>query len=220
MKRVKKFQFGNVLPEITVTAINVSKLKNRGAKDFARALNRQRLSLMKRYNLSNQAYADLSKFAMNIGNKESGLGGGISYNIRKRLPDNLIQFGKRLFRGKPGAISRGYTQIKYASDINNPQLKREYDELGVTEDNLSEDPNSMANATIARAVFNRNYLNSKKGVKNYHWSDGKLIPEDLAMAMYWNRGKLTDYANPNPSDPETSGASGYARRFTHQKVIQ
>jgi hypothetical protein len=72
----------------------------------------------------------------------------------------------------------------------------------------------MAKATITRLQFN------KKSLKPvYHYSDGEEIPSDVAQAMYWNRGRLTDGKNPNITDLDAGGATGYARRFVNQKIL-
>ena len=54
----------------------------------------------------------------------------------------------------------------------------------------------------------------------YHYSDGEEIPSDVAQAIYWNRGRLTDGKNPNITDLDVGGATGYARRLVNQKVIK
>jgi len=185
---------------------------------------------MQRYDLSDKDYNDFEKFAINIGQRESSLGEGKSYNLREIMPESGRRLAKAVWRGLINGkgfsdqynapLSRGLTQIKYANDIKNPELAKEYNELGITDDNLQSDYDAMAKATIARAVHNRNFLNSKKGVNNYHYSNGVTIPFDSAMAIYWNRGRLTDYANPHPDNTDVGGATGYVRRYEHQKIIK
>ena len=217
---IPKAQKGTELPEVTVTAINPTKFKKGSeARKFVNSLNSNRNQLMKKYNINDQTYSDLSKFAVNIAQRESGLGEGTSYTLRKYIPDGIIHLGKTIVRGSDAPLSRGLTQIKYESDIKDPDLKKEYDYFGINDQNLASNYDKMAQATIARAIINKRNLNSQKGINNYHYSNGELIPEDVALAMYWNRGKLTDYANPHPSNLDVGGATGYARRFQNQKKI-
>ena len=217
---IPKAQEGIELPEVTITAINPNRFeKGSEARAFTNALNSNRQQLMKRYNLSDQQYADLSKFAINIAQKESGLGGGTSYTLRKYIPEKILHLGKKIIRGSDTPLSRGLTQIKYNGDIKDSDLKKEYDYFGITDKNLIDNYDKMTQATIARAVINKRNLNSKKGISNYHYKNGQLIPEDVALALYWNRGKLTDYANPDPSNLNVGGATGYARRFQNQKIL-
>lgn len=207
--KLLKAQQGNVLPEVTITATNPEHGKTTRGKWFVRALNQNRNEMMKRYNLSDQEYADLSRFAVNIANRESKLGSGPSYLSREIIPDKIIALGKKVLRGQESAPSRGLTQIKYNDDIKDPRLKREYDKLGITDKGLGTSFDQMAKATVARAIINQKSL----GDKTYHYSDGTQIPAYTALAMYWNRGRLTDYLNENPSNPEVGGVTGYARRF-------
>lgn len=99
-------------------------------------------------------------------------------------------------------------------DVKNPELRYIYEDEEITDENLQTDPEAMARATIARLQFNKKSLQPK-----YHYKDGEEIPSDVTQAIYWNRGKLTDYLNPNITDLNAGGATGYARRFVNQKVI-
>lgn len=243
---IPKAEDGIVLPEITVTAINPND-KNLGedGKNFIRGLNNNRNHFMQKYGITDQEYADAAALAVNLAQRESGLGSGLSYNVRRFVPDSLLHIGKSIVRREPkvgaaknllrfalnpiegtmtalskytdgqtGELSRGLTQIKYQQDIKNPELKELYDSERITEENLTTDPEAMAKATITRLQFNKKSLKPK-----YHYTDKTEIPSDVVQAIYWNRGKLTDYLNPNITDLNAGGATGYARRFVNQKVI-
>ena len=73
----------------------------------------------------------------------------------------------------------------------------------------------MARATVERLLYNKKKLNN-----TYHYSNGEQIPSHVAQAIYWNRGKLTDYLNPNITNLDAKGATAYARRFVNQKVVK
>lgn len=212
---IPKAEGGMELPEVTVTAINPNRegISEEG-KQFIMGLNNNRNHFMQKYNMSDEQYADVSKLAVNLAQRESTLGSGKSYQVRKFIPDSIIGLGKQILRGNSGYPSRGLTQIKYQQDIKNPELKQLYDEEGITDDNLQDSPEKMAAATVTRLMFNKKSLKPK-----YHYSDGEEIPSDVAQAMYWNRGRLTDGANPNITNLDVGGATGYARRFVNQKVI-
>lgn len=210
---------GQMLPEVTVTAINPKVADSKEGHDFIMALNNNRNYLMKKYNLTDNQYADLSRFAVNIASKESGLGSGILYNMKKHTPDSMLALGKIVLRGDPGVPSRGITQIKYQSDIKDPMLKKEYDELGITDKGLETDPNIMAKATIARTMRGDIQLRTGNNRKPYTYSDGTIIPQNTARAILWNMGRLTSGKNAPTSNPDVGGATGYARRFEHQSVL-
>lgn len=202
---------------ITVTAINPN--KNDGdsnTKKFITALNDNRGGLMQKFGLTDQEYADLSKFAVNIAQRESQLGHSVLYKAKKWIPDAVMDFGKKFGRGRPSPPSRGITQIKYQADIQNPEYKKVYDQLGISDHKLQYDYDTMAKATIARAVLNAKHL----GNNTYHYSDGTEIPQEEAWAIYWNRGKLTDNINQPPSNLEADGPAGYIRRYNNQKVVK
>ena len=168
--------------------------------------------------MTDQEYADQANLAINLASKESNFGQGwrgLSYNFRKNSPDSWIQWGKEVFRDKSSAVSRGLTQIKYADDVKKyPDLKKQYDDLGVTEQGIKHNPKIAALATIARINHNEKSLRTKK-----HWSDGTPIPWDVQHAIFWNREKLTDRLNPNPAGKvDADSASGFAQRFIEQKV--
>ena len=210
---------GQMLPEVTVTAINPKVADSKEGHDFIMALNNNRNYLMKKYNLTDNQYADLSRFAVNIASKESGLGSGIFYNMKRHAPDSMLALGKRVLRGNSGVPSRGITQIKYQSDIRDPMLKKEYDELGITDKGLETDPNIMAKATIARTMRGDIQLRTGNDGKPYTYSDGTIIPQNTARAILWNRGRLTSGKNAPTSNSDVGGATGYARRFEHQSVL-
>lgn len=219
-KLIKKFQNpATTLPEVQVTAINPSRFAfGSTAYDYATALNNSRTKLMNEFNLSDQDYTDLSKFALNLAQRESSLGKRPSYLIRQVTPDSVIHLGKMLLRGKDSGNSRGVTQIKYKDDITeNENLANLYSKYGIKESNLGTDPEKMAQATIIRAIDVKNQL----GNNPYHYTNGETIPQDVSMAMYWNRGKLTDYANPAPSQPHSSdSATAFGETFNKNKIIK
>ena len=220
-KLISKAQQGTMLPEVTVTSINVN--KHAGSpqhRKFIRALNSNRNEFMKKYNLSDQEYADLSKFALNLTGAESS--NGYDRNVFKRTyiyPDWMIHLGKLLKRGKDSANSRGLTQIKYDDDIKNPDLQKYYIDLGITGRNIKYDPDSMARATLGRTLWIQDQLKKQYGDQSIHYADGTEMPQEIAQYLYWNRGKVTDRANGNPETGSTTGAANQIKYYNSRKNI-
>lgn len=218
---IPKYQNAGNLPEVTVTGISTKRFdKNSDAYKFAKALNENRGLLMQMYNLSDAQYSDLSKFAINMGNRETGLGKNIYYNLKKIIPDQVLSLGKTIMRGKDSPSSRGLTQIKYGQDIEtNPWLKEQYSRFGINDSNLQNDFNKMAQATIIRTINNNSILQKNNNGNQYRYSDGTNIPNDEALAIYWNRGKLTNRLNPNPQYNNDS-VSKHIQKFRKRKIVQ
>lgn len=208
------------LPEVTVTGINTKRFVNNDADAFSKALNDNRNLLMQTYNLSDDEYAKLSKLALNLASRETELGKGISYNVRRVLPDQTLHLIKSMVRKNDSPISRGLTQIKYDQDVKNvPWLKEQYNKFGINDSNLQNNFDKMALATVIRSIYNNKILQKNNKGKQYEYSDGTNIPGDEAAAIYWNRGKLTNKLNPNPSNSNDS-VSKYIQKFRTRKIIQ
>ena len=218
---IPKAQGGNVLPEVTVTGIDVNKhAKTPQHRQFIQTLNNDRNYFMRKYHLSDQQYADLSKFALNLTSAESD--GGRDRNVFKRTyiyPDWLIHAGKLIKRGKDSANSRGLTQIKYDDDIDNPDLQKYYKDLGITGRNIKYDPSAMARATLGRTLWIQDELQKQTGGQPIHYADGTEMPQETAQYLYWNRGKVTDGANGNPETGSTVGAAKQIAYFNKRKYI-
>lgn len=222
MKLIPKYQKApGRLPEVTVTAINPRRFeKSSDAYKFTEALNQNRNSLMQNYKLSDAEYANLSKLALNLASRETDLGKATYYNIKKSIPDEIMHLGKSLIRQKDSAMSRGLTQIKYNQDVKTtPWLKKQYNKFGINDSNLQNNFNKMAQATIIRSIYNNRVLQENNNGNQYKYSDGTNIPDDEAAAIYWNRGKLTNKLNPNPSYNNDS-VSKHIQKFRERKVIQ
>ena len=216
-----KAQYGTELPEVTVTAIDVN--KHAGSPEhrkFIRSLNSNRNEFIKKYKLSDQQYADLSKFALNLTGAESS--NGYDKNVFRRTyiyPDWMIHLGKLLKRGKDSANSRGLTQIKYDDDIKNPDLQKYYIDLGITGRNIKYDPSYMARATLGRTLWIQDQLKKQYGDQPVHYADGTEMPQEIAQYLYWNRGKVTDKANGNPETGSTIGAANSIKYYNSRKNI-
>lgn len=158
-----------------------------------------RNDIMQKYNLTDKEYADLAKQAYNIAGVESTHGNGISYNIRKLIPDELMHLAKKLHRGKDSPNSRGLSQIKF---YENDPLNKKYEQYGITEENTKGSPYNQGRATVIKFAHINDHL------KDYHWKDGTPISDEDARTIIWNRGHLTDYKN-----DRNGSAAGYVKRY-------
>ena len=194
----------------TITGIQNSKVDSKLGQRFISSLNKLRPEFISKYNLTDDQYSDLMAFAINIAKKESDFGDSLRYKIKNEFPA-FIKSGIRAILLKDPTVSRGISQVKIF-----PGERKTFKENGVKIGRIDDDPEQMARATLVKSLINSNEL----GDKEYHYSDGTLIsPEDVA-AVYWNYGRITDNLNDNPETTKTGGASGYIRRYEHQKVVK
>lgn len=238
-KLIKKAQNGTYfdpnqseLDTVEISALNESPqfFKQKGVnsklgKQFINSINNNRNYFMKTYDLSDQQYLDLAKQAVNTAQMETQLGDDLKqqfiYHAFKAAP-NLYDKGYKTFLNieygdnAPG-MSRGLTKIKYSDDIKNPELKKIYDRVGVTEHGIEGNPHEAALATIAKLHYN----NTKKDFNSYRYNDGTFIPKENAQYMYWNFGRLSDNKNDNPYGQRIAGTdtvSARAKRFDREKI--
>lgn len=204
--------YGEIEPSV-ITAISENKTSNPYGKQYIHELNDFRNQAMNDFGLTDKEYADIASFAVNVANMETKLGDSSRYKAKNAIPDFILSLAKRVSGKNNIDLSKGLTQIKYNTDLQlHPELAELYNKYKIT--NL-EDPKQSAKATVLRTLYGSNQI-----AGDYHYSDGTKIPNDIKLAMWWNRGKLTDNINLNPIDTSAGGASGYARRFEHNKLIQ
>lgn len=211
---------GGTLDAAVITQIDPKHAKSEESKEFIDQLNSQRNTYKNTFGWDEDTYAKNAALAVNLAQRETKSGNSLRYKGKQLLGDKAITQGKTYLSyitGEPvDENSQGLTQIKINKDISeHPELAQQYENAGITAQNVAEDPRKSADATMIRL----NYISQQLGDNAYHYSDGEKIPEDLATAIYWNRGKLTDRLNPNITDKKAEGATGYARRFDHQRLI-
>lgn len=194
---------------------------------FIKGVNDRREYYMQKYGMTDQEYTDLAASAVNLAQQESSMGSGKRYiakDIWRQVSPGSFYAAKTASNiwdwingGNFGSISPslGMTQIKWDDDMEDPVLKQRYVNAGVNRLDMEHDPRKQAHATLERLHHNRGKMKSK-----YHWSDGTVIDQDTADALYWNYGRLTDGENVNPDDPSAKGASARARRFQNNRIIK
>lgn len=221
----------HTLPEVTVTNIGPRPIFEESPElnTFVNTLNSTRNAFMQTYNLSDKEWSDMAALAVNLTGSESSFGLDPVYKRRRDwIPDGVMRTGKWLMgRDNPNDLSRGLTQIKYTLDLKeDPELKKRYHANGITEDGITYNPAISAKATMIRLQRNKEKLGDIYG---YRWSDETPIAPDEVQAIYWNRGRLTDKANPNPlkerdytdlDEDEKNVAVKYIRNFRPKKLIK
>lgn len=229
-----------VIEPISVTGINPNAYDITPAgKNYIRALNQDRNYFMQKYGLSDEEYADYAKTAVNIARTESNFGDSPRLTLKNLTPDavlkaskvfnaglesdSYLKFAHPVFgpfiaglRANPDtSLSRGFTQIKYESDIKNPKLRRMYNDLGVNDDNLQNDVRAMARGTVGRLIFNDQALETPRT-----FTDGSVIPQEVARYMYWNAGRLTSGKNAPLHQAEPESFSSKARVYMNNRLIK
>jgi len=159
---------------------------------------------MKKYNLSDDQWAELSKQGYNLAGVESAYGQSIRYKVKKYTPDSILNIEKRILRGEDSPNSRGLSQIKF-----NPKDNKIYESFGITENNTKNNPFNQGRATMIKLA------EVNKGLGNYHWKDGSDMTDTEARAIVWNRGRVTDYANENNG----KNASGYVKKYYNRSRL-
>jgi len=159
---------------------------------------------MKKYNLSDDQWAELSKQGYNLAGVESAYGQSIRYKVKKYTPDSILNIEKRILRGEDSPNSRGLSQIKF-----NPKDNKIYESFGITENNTKNNPFNQGRATMIKLA------EVNKGLGHYHWKDGSDMTDTEARAIVWNRGRVTDYANENNG----KNASGYVKKYYNRSRL-
>ena len=120
------------------------------AVKFGNTLSENKEELQKYLGLSSGVYNDLAQLAMGIADQETKFGSSTKYSFKSNMP--WLVNSTKWITNNNSANSQGITQIKYDADIRNEDLKKIYDDLGITKDSL-QTPEGAAKATLARLAF-------------------------------------------------------------------
>lgn len=152
-----------------------------GAKDFAKALEKNKAKLMELLNIDNDTFNKLAKLAMAIAEQETRFGttGGLrgaKYKVAGAIADTIA--GDVSAAAKGSAWSCGMTQIKYNEHIQDPDVKQIFEKLGISsEDDLFETENS-ANATVALLAVLSKRIKSQKVQDGVEAARGAIVEVD------------------------------------------
>lgn len=152
-----------------------------GAKDFAKALEKNKARLMKLLNIDNDTFNKLAKLAMAIAEQETRFGttGGLrgaKYKVAEAVSDTIA--GDVSAAAKGSAWSCGMTQIKYNEHIKDPDVKKLFEALGIKdEDDLFNTENS-ANATVALLAVLAKRIKSQKVQDGVEAARGAIVEVD------------------------------------------
>lgn len=198
------------LPEVTVTAINPNRLNN-NMHQFIQGVNSMRNNMMRKYNLSDNDWANISKQAVNLTGVETKNGSSLRYWIKEHIPDSGLKLVQKLTRGKVSPISRGLTQIKIYPQQK--ELNSQYRKYGINEDSLKSNPALQGKATVLKLLYNRQTMKP-----SYTWKDGSPMSQTDANNIYRNRGKLTSDKN-DKNDASNSGVQ-YIKSYNNRSIIR
>ena len=193
------------LPEVTVTAINPNRLNN-SMHQFIQGVNSMRNNMMRKYNLSDNDWANISKQAVNLTGVETKNGTSLRYWIKEHIPDSGLKLMQKLIRGKVSPISRGLTQIKIYPQQK--ELNSQYHKYGI-----KNNPTLQGKATVLKLLYNRQTMKP-----SYTWKDGSPMSQTDANNIYWNRGKLTSGKN-DKNDSSNSGVK-YIKSYNDRSIIR
>lgn len=198
------------LPEVKVTAINPNR-GNENMHQFINGVNSMRNDMMKKYHLSDNDWANISKQAVNLTGVESKNGTSVRFWVKKHLPDGFLRLTQKLTRGKVSPISRGLTQIKVYP--GQKDLNKIYSSYGINEDTLKGSPTLQGKATILKLLYNQQSMKP-----SYTWKDGSPMSQTDANSIYWNRGVLTSGKN-DKNDTSNSGVQ-YIKKYYDRSIIR
>ena len=198
------------LPEVTVTAINPNRLNN-NMHQFIQGVNSMRNNMMRKYNLSDNDWANISKQAVNLTGVETKNGTSLRYWIKEHIPDSGLKLVQKLTRGKVSPISRGLTQIKIYPQQK--ELNSQYRKYGINEDSLKSNPALQGKATVLKLLYNRQTMKP-----SYTWKDGSPMSQTEANNRYWKRGKRTSGKN-DKNDSSKSGVK-YIKSYNDRSIIR
>ena len=182
------------------------------AVKFGNTLSENKEELQKYLGLSSGVYNDLAQLAMGIADQETKFGSSTKYSFKSSMPW-LVNSAKWIANNN-SANSQGITQIKYDADIRNEDLKKIYDDLGITKDSL-QTPEGAAKATLARLAFI--YKTEVLG-KRFTGADGiEVSPLDAVLYKYMGKnGELKNHTATPTLNEYIKNVNTYKNNFNYE----
>ena len=182
------------------------------AVKFGNTLSENKEELQKYLGLSSGVYNDLAQLAMGIADQETKFGSSTKYSFKSSMPW-LVNSAKWIANNN-SANSQGITQIKYDADIRNEDLKKIYDDLGITKDSL-QTPEGAAKATLARLAFI--YKTEVLG-KKFTGADGiEVSPLDALLYKYMGKnGELKNHTATPTLNEYIKNVNTYKNNFDYE----
>lgn len=138
------------------------------AKIFADALINNKAELMQKLNIDNDTYNLLAQTAMGIAGHETNFG---NESTRQRIKNGVRDSNILAFRD----WSYGMTQIKYSMHIQDPEIKKAMDALGITDEEQLLDPEVSAKATIALLAHFNEKINTERYQKGIETAQDTIV---------------------------------------------
>ena len=182
------------------------------AVKFGNTLSENKEELQKYLGLSSGVYNDLAQLAMGIADQETKFGSSTKYSFKSSMPW-LVNSAKWITNNN-SANSQGITQIKYDADIRNEDLKKIYDDLGITKDSL-QTPEGAAKATLARLAFI--YKTEVLGKKFTGADDIEVSPLDALLYKYMGKnGELKNHTATPTLNEYIKNVNTYKNNFDYE----
>ena len=138
------------------------------AKEFANSLINNKAELMRQLGIDNDTYNILAQTAIGIAGKETNFG---EETIRQKAKDalrNLDGIGIKDW-------SYGMTQLKYTLHTQDPEIKRNMEALGITDEEQLLDPEVSAKATIVLLASLNKRLETAKYQKGIETAQDTIV---------------------------------------------
>ena len=138
------------------------------AKEFANSLINNKAELMRQLGIDNDTYNILAQTAIGIAGKETNFGEETFRQKAKDALRNLDGIGIKDW-------SYGMTQLKYTLHTQDPEIKRNMEALGITDEEQLLDPEVSAKATIVLLASLNKRLETAKYQKGIETAQDTIV---------------------------------------------
>lgn len=138
------------------------------AKEFANSLINNKAELMRQLGIDNDTYNILAQTAIGIAGKETNFGEETFRQKAKDTLRNLDGIGIKDW-------SYGMTQLKYTLHTQDPEIKRNMEALGITDEEQLLDPEVSAKATIVLLASLNKRLETAKYQKGIETAQDTIV---------------------------------------------
>ena len=138
------------------------------AKKFANSLINNKAELMEQLGIDNDTYNVLAQTAIGIAGKETNFGEQTTRQTAKDVLRNMDIVGVKDW-------SYGMTQLKYSLHTQDPEIKRNMEALGITDEEQLLDPEVSAKATIVLLASLNKRLDTAKYQKGIETAQDTIV---------------------------------------------
>lgn len=201
--------------------------RTKASEEFIQALEDEKATLMKVFNLSNEEYSDLASLAYGIMGNESDFGRSKKYWYKENFQGDVIiaKAAKRIWEGKnpfsksTTNTSRGYTQIKEFPDGAWRQIEKY---KHIKKENLGDPKNSA----ITTMVYLVDAVGQLKNIARQNTKDPRKVQitkenlvDYLGYIYQGRRGSLKSVDDPANADFNTY-VQGLRKNMSYIEITQ